>query len=183
MESCVLLAARVVSTCVCICECMCVCCHWSSAWECGLYMHGGVCTAYELCGDARTHTQACTSACTHTRTHTHVHMHTRVDLRQGCQRAGCPSSLKAVKCYGFHGDSGPAWRLGGLPRLPLSAIVPLAPLARFSLPITPAPSWGPSLFWGRRSGNLNFPRGCALPLYPQHDVPSLPGSSLCCPLC
>ena len=120
------------------------------------------------------HAHTCVRTCTHMHVHTHVHTHTCVDLRQGCQRPGCPSSLKAVKCYGFHGDSRPAWRLGELSRLPLSAIVPLAPLTRFSLPITPAPSWGPSPFWGRRSGNPNSPRGRALPFYPKHGCAQPP---------
>lgn len=39
---------------------------------------------------------------------------TCVDLRQGCERPGRASSLKAVKMLWFPWRLWPAWRLGGL---------------------------------------------------------------------
>lgn len=139
-------------------ECMCVHCHSVCARVCM-----GV---WSPCAQA-VYVLRVIHAHTHTHAHTHMHtrMHARVDLRHGCERPGCSSSLKAVKVLWF------PWRLW-------ASLAPgrvlWAPSPCHCSPCPPHPpqppprphSGAPLLSGGGRSGNLNFPRGIAFSLHP-----------------
>ena len=152
MQSCMLLAARMcvlggVHTCMSKCTVTACTC----AWGCGLAVHGTCVCACECVGS-----RACTPP---TRTHMRGPQAGRQEGWTFLQFKGCENVMVSMATPGQPGA-------GRALRAPSRCHCPPCPPRPPRLP--PPLAGGPSPFWGRPIGNLNFPRGRGSPFAHQN---------------